>query len=93
MDKEVIDTYQTDTPVCPHCGATSVDLEGFMDETSGDDQCYECGKWYHWESESSIQFYTRKTDWLKMWEKYNQHKISLTKLKMSRIRNETLWIK
>ena len=78
MNKEEIDTFQTDTPVCPWCGATSVDLEGFLDETEGDDQCSECGRWYSWESESQIQFFTREIDWLEKWKKYNRCKIQQT---------------
>ena len=75
MDKKEIDTYQTCTPICPHCGATYTDLEGFLNETSGDDQCIECGKWYSWESERTIEFFTRKIDWLEKWKRYNRARI------------------
>jgi hypothetical protein len=81
IEKKDIDTYQTETPVCPHCGFTSVDLEGFLDETSGDDQCTECGKWYSWESERTIEFFTWEIDWLEKWKKYNRDKINSARLK------------
>ena len=80
MNKEEIETYRTDTPVCPRCGFTSVDLEGFLDETGGNDQCTECGNWYSWESERTIEFYTREIDWLEMWRKYNISQIRLAEL-------------
>jgi|LGOV01.1.fsa_nt_gb hypothetical protein len=87
-DKDEIDTYQTDTPVCPHCGATYTDLVGFLDETSGDDQCIECGKWYSWESEYTVEFYTRKIDWLKKWKNYNRDQIRKAQLRLRGIYKE-----
>lgn len=81
MNNKYIDTFQKDSPVCPYCGATSTDLEGFLDETTGDDLCSECGKWYSWDAEYYVKFFTREIDWLEKWKEYNRDQINSVRLR------------
>jgi|LGOV01.1.fsa_nt_gb transcription elongation factor Elf1 len=85
MNKE-IDTYQTNRPVCPHCGATSTDLVVFLDENYGNNRCIECGKWYSWKSD--IRFFTDKIDWLERWRIYNRDQILTVMLRELKERDD-----
>ena len=88
MNDDEIDTWQTDDPTCPWCGYVDSDSDDYyLKKTEGKEQCDNCGGWFSWESERTITFYTRKTDWVEEWNNYNRTKIQIAELRAIRGNN------
>lgn len=69
-----IDTWCTEEIVCPFCGYV---FDGSY-EYIGDElvECNGCRKTFELVSEETIQYYTKKPDWLRQWRAYNERRIS-----------------
>lgn len=58
---EETETYGEDKIICPYCGYDMEDDDGyFTSEQSGECECPECGKTFHFEAEISVTFSTRR---------------------------------
>ena len=60
-----IDHEGTYNIVCPHCGGEiqdSWEMSKNEDGASGDEECQECGKSFHWECCVSVTHSTSKID-------------------------------
>lgn len=82
MNDDEIDTWQTDDPTCPWCGYVDSDSDDYyLKKTEGKQQCDNCGRWFSWDAEYSVSFYTRKIDWVEEWKNYNRDQVRLACLR------------
>ena len=62
---EEFETWREEEIICPYCGYKYDDSWEFLGgewETSGEEECAECGKNFEWDSECDIKYSTRRAE-------------------------------
>lgn len=73
MTKEIDHSY-TDKPTCPYCGKTWSDDDSYVEQSSKEDYCPECGKKFLIHANYQITYSTVKAECLNTGEHVWEHK-------------------